>query len=140
MPYILEPEIAGGWGEGTVADTSCHPPKVSKLTYEFEGWQGDDLLAAFPCFIVSRRLAGLIENATLIGYTLAPVAITKSELFMDLHPDRELPAFKWLQMDGSAGADDFFIDTRRRPVVSEAAFNIITQTNINHCEINKYRL
>ena len=56
MYYFIEPEVAGGWGGNTIADTSVHPPKISKLHYQFDGWLGDDLLESFPCFIVSESL------------------------------------------------------------------------------------
>ncbi len=137
MAYMLDPEVAGGWGAGTVADTSCHPPKVNKLTYEFEGWSGDDLLTTFPCFIVTQRLADLIENASLSGYILVPVDITKSEIFTELYSKTELPSFKWFQVHGIAGNHDFAINNDHQLVVSEAAFSVISRTSIKQCEITK---
>ena len=68
MPYILEPEVAGGWGEGTIANTSPHPPVVETLEYMFDGWGGDDLLATFPCFIVSEALATAIGFLALAAF------------------------------------------------------------------------
>ena len=38
--YQLEPEVAGGWGEDTVADTTMQPPRVLQLDYCFDGWLG----------------------------------------------------------------------------------------------------
>ncbi|MEM6568382.1 MAG: hypothetical protein AAF957_08220 [Planctomycetota bacterium] len=42
--HTLEPEVAGDLGPRTVADTSTHPPAVSRLHYEFAGWLADSLL------------------------------------------------------------------------------------------------
>lgn len=135
MPYVLKPEVAGGWGNGTIADTSCHPPKVSLLVYEFESWSEDDLLTTFPCFIVSSRLAAQIEAASLTGFVLAPVAVTKSDLFEELHPDLELPAFMWLKVVGELEKADFAINQKHRLTVSDKAFEIIRKTNISGCEV-----
>ena len=33
--FVLEPEIAGGWGERTIADTSVFPPAVTVLALPF---------------------------------------------------------------------------------------------------------
>ena len=64
--FILEPEIAGGWGERTVADTGIFPPTVTALHYRFDGWRGDELLESFPCFIVTDRFAVLAEHTAAI--------------------------------------------------------------------------
>jgi len=135
MPYILEPEVAGGWGKGTIADTSCHPPVVSKLTYQFDGWSGDDLLTTFPCFIVSSTLAKLLAASRLSGFELASVEATKSDLFSELYPERELPNFEWLKITGSIGTADFALNQSHRLVVSNAAFAVISQTNLSQCEV-----
>lgn len=137
MAYILKPEVAGGWGSGTVADTTFHPPRVSRLIYEFEGWSGDDLLTTFPCFIVSNDLAEIIERESLSGYTLVSVEVVKSETFIELQPDCELPEFKWLQIHGKLGIDDFSISENNRLVVSEAAFSAISRSKIDQCEVIK---
>ncbi|WP_231570837.1 hypothetical protein [Vibrio jasicida] len=55
--YLIEPEVPGGFGKNTLGRFDVHPPIVEKLHLEFDGWQGDDLLEAFPCFLVSEHLA-----------------------------------------------------------------------------------
>ena len=68
MRFVIEPEVAGGFGRATVLDTRTHPPQVSRLEYEFDGWLGDDLLTTFPCYIVSRRLQDALEMTDLTGF------------------------------------------------------------------------
>lgn len=68
--YQLEPEVAGGWGEDTVADTTMQPPRVLQLDYCFDGWLGDDLLESFPVWIVTEKLAFLLQGSSLTGFTL----------------------------------------------------------------------
>jgi hypothetical protein len=55
MEYFqIAPEVAGGWGRNTVMDRSIHPPHVTKLHFEFDGWLGDVLLESFPCYIITK--------------------------------------------------------------------------------------
>lgn len=57
--YVVEPEVAGGFGINTVfTRTEGKPMVVHKLHYEFDGWLGDSLLETTPCYIV-RSLAFL---------------------------------------------------------------------------------
>jgi hypothetical protein len=74
--YTLEPEVAGGLGDGTVIDTTVHPPHVERLHYEFEDWLGDDLVESFPCFLVSKPLAARLTAAGLGTFQLKDVAVT----------------------------------------------------------------
>lgn len=46
--HIIEPEVAGGLGEGTIMSRNTHPPIVTRLHYKFDGG-----LAMF-CWKVSR--------------------------------------------------------------------------------------
>ncbi len=54
--FVLEPEVAGQLGEQTVMDRSTHPPTIEKLHFVFDGWLGDDIVATFPSFWVSKNL------------------------------------------------------------------------------------
>jgi hypothetical protein len=46
--YAIEPEVAGELGEGTVMDTSVHPPRVSAVEYVITDWLGDDIIESYP--------------------------------------------------------------------------------------------
>ncbi|WP_316674842.1 hypothetical protein [uncultured Tolumonas sp.] len=137
MYYQLEPEVAGGWGDGTEADTTCHPPKVKKLVYEFDGWLGDSIVTSFPCYLVTEELAQSVKNAKLSGYELASCKITKSEIFNELYPNRKLPMFLWFKVVGKAGVDDFGIGANLRLVVSDAALTVLKEHSINGSEIEE---
>ena len=139
MPYYyLEPEVAGSWGGNTEVDTSVHPPAVSKLHYEFEGWLGDDLLTSFPSYIVSEKLKDKLSTASITGYKFDSVEITKSEQFDQVSSEQTLPNFYWLRVTGEAGIDDFGITDDYRLVVSEAVLHILQTCNVEHCEIEIY--
>ena len=89
--YQLEPEVAGGWGRNTVADTSLHPPVVNQLHYEFSGWLGDCIVESFPCFIATAEVAQQILAAGLTGCEITDVEVSVSGQFEGMNPGRKLP-------------------------------------------------
>jgi hypothetical protein len=131
--YAVEPEVAGGWGENTVFTTV--PGKgvvVQRLHYKFDGWLGDELLESAPCFIVSERMAQEIERAGLTGVRFDDVQVTVSEEFMQLEPERELPKFLWLKVEGFPGREDFGIASGLKLVVSERALGLLRRVGFSH--------
>lgn len=109
MYKLIEPEVAGGLGEQIQMDNSFFPPLIKNLHYEFKGWLGDDILESFPCYIVTERLRDGIELVKLTGVSFDKVFISKSETFLELYPDRELPNFFWAKINRESNKDDFFI-------------------------------
>lgn len=137
MYYRIEPEVAGGWGEETEADTTCHPPKITSLVFEFESWLGDSIVTSFPCYLVTEDLAQSLNRANLDGYELANCTIIKSDTFNELYPNKKLPDFVWLQVVGKAGVGDFGIDKDLKLVVSSAAHSVLQEHFLNDCEIEE---
>ncbi|MEE4079515.1 hypothetical protein [Pseudomonas viridiflava] len=138
MYYYIEPEVAGGLGDNSIIDTSCHPPKITLLEYKFEGWLGDDLLESFPCFIITKRLADAISKIPLSGFGLLPVKISKSENFIENHSQVKLPEFQWLKIYGSAGIDDFGLTQNYDLVISKPVLEILRGFNIKLAELHTY--
>jgi hypothetical protein len=137
MHYKLEPEVAGHLGSGTVMDASTHPPIVHALHYEFDGWLGDELLTAFPCFIVTENLRQLIESANPSGCRFDRVRVSRSEEFEELYPDQQLPAFSWLIVDGTARRDDFGTSpTGGALIVSERMLQVMKRARLQDCRIS----
>jgi hypothetical protein len=139
MTYtVVQPEVAGGWGPRTVVDRSVHPPLVSRLHYEFDGWLGDEILESFPCFIVSAALAADLRRHHLTGHSLGSVEISTSSQFEELHPNTTLPPFEWLRVNGHAGKDDFGLDTVSRLIVSPQALSLLVQHELRHAILSPY--
>ncbi|HBC3381919.1 TPA: hypothetical protein KDY48_000002 [Vibrio parahaemolyticus] len=138
MYFYIEPEVSGGLGRRSLLDTSTHPPKVFKLHYQFDGWLGDDLLATFPCYIVTESLAKEIGSANLTGYKLSDVEISTSEQFGELYPGIQLPKFYWLKVVGSVEKDDFWIAEDYRLVVSEKALKTLKKGRIDEADIEEF--
>lgn len=138
MYFYIEPEVSGGFGSNAIVDASVHPPSVSKLHYQFDGWLGDDLLETFPCYIVSESLAYEIESVKLSGYILDNVEISKSEQFEELYPGKDLVKFYWLKITGVAGKDDFGIAEDYRLTVSKKALDVLKKGKIEEADIEEF--
>jgi hypothetical protein len=138
MYFYIEPEVSGGLGGNTVADTTVHPPVVSKLNYLFDGWLGDDLLELFPCYVVSERLKSEIMNSELLGFEIDGLEVTKSDQFDELYPGKELPEFYWLKITGQAGKDDFGIASDHRLVVSDKALDALRRCSLEQADLEEF--
>jgi hypothetical protein len=137
--FQLKPEVAGGFGQDTVIDRSGRFPEVKRLHYVFEDWFGDDMVASFPCLIITDRLKDLLRKADLTGYKLDHVTVSKSDLYQDIHPNgAPLPRFHWFKVIGRAGIDDFGLAPNHRLVVSERALRILQSGQLSDCLIEAY--
>jgi len=136
--FLLEPEVAGGFGESTIIDHSVKPYKVIKLHYEFAGWLGDDLLTSFPCIIGTAELVKCLNTYIFSGYFVDNVEISTSYEFRQFHPDLILPEFRWIKVNGIAGKDDFGLSDRGRLVVSERVLDVLKQFKISNCDIEEF--
>jgi hypothetical protein len=137
--YVLDPEVAGGWGPNTkFTRVPGKPLVIHTMDYEFDDWLGDELLQTDPVFIVTQRLADRLQARGLNGYFLKPVEVSKSEEFLDNCGNKELPEFAWLDIVGKAGGDDFGIHTDGRLVVSKTALDVIKTTQLDHCEVEEF--
>lgn len=136
--HTLEPEVAGDLGPRTVADTSTHPPAVSRLHYEFAGWLADSLLESFPCYVITADLGERARRAGLTGFTLDAVEISTTPEFEELDPAVELPPFLWLKVDGTAGTDDFAMSEDHCLVVSDRALRLLQEAQLEHCDVESW--
>lgn len=135
---LLEPEVAGSLGARTVMDTAPHPPEVERLHYEMQGWLGEDLLESFPVYIVTRTMGDRLEAAELEGFTLREVEVTRSPLFEELYPGRELPPFWWLDVTGAGGETDLGVEPSARLVVSDRALSVLRSGSIENCLVTPW--
>lgn len=138
MFRYIEPEVSGELGKDTIRDNSVHPPIISRLHYQFDGWLGNDLLESFPCFIVTDRLKLLIEKNGLDGITFDVLKVSKSSTFQQLYPNKQLPTFHWIKVIGHAGVNDFGIAKDLRLVISEKALDILNSLKIDRAILEDY--
>jgi hypothetical protein len=137
MIYVkISPEVAGSFGENTEMDTSVHPPAVSHIHHQFQGWLGDDVLEVFPCFLVTARLAKALATSQLTGIALAEAEVSASDEFEELQPETELPELQWLQITASSPDEaDFRLAPDHRLEVSERALALLQRFEIDHATV-----
>ena len=136
--FLLEPEVAGGFGPATTGNLRVRPPQLEKFNYEFDVWLGDPLLEAVRNFIVTDRLKERWIEAHATGVAFGDVEVTKSGEFLDLYGDRPLPSFSWLQITGRAGKDDFGLSPSGDLIVSERIINLLKEFGLKYCDVSEY--
>lgn len=137
--YQIEPEVAGGWGESTEADTSIHPPAVHLLHYEFQGWLGDELLESFPCFLVSKRVGQALQESGLLGFSLGEVKVSVSSQFLEALGELVLPEFHRLNITGRAGQSDFGMSESHQLIVSQRALAVLRRFPLANAEASEWK-
>jgi hypothetical protein len=135
--FVLVPE-AGGWDGVSVADWNANPPKIYELRYEFDYWSDDALLGWTLALIVTSDLKAAIQSARLTGMSFDKVEVWKSEQFKELNPEKRLPAFAWMKVDGKAGENDLGATPDWDLVVSERALKLLQSFGIPHAKITGY--
>jgi hypothetical protein len=137
--YSISPEVAGDFGEDSILDRTKHPPVVSRLHYEFAGWDGDDIVATFPVTIVTDALANAISEHGLTGVEFDDVIVTKDPQFETFLPTEAaaLPKWQWLRPVGRPHAADFWQKENGELVVSDKALRLLRQFHLNHAEIEE---
>jgi hypothetical protein len=79
-----------------------------------------------------------IKRAHLNGVWFDEVEVTTSDQFKEFCPNRQLPKFVWLRMEGTAGQDDFGTAPDGRLVVSEQALTLLREHGISHAVVTDF--
>ncbi|MET4084211.1 hypothetical protein ABIB40_004185 [Pedobacter sp. UYP30] len=136
--YELYPEVAGTIIDDCIVDVTTRPIKISSMCYEFDGWLGDDLITEAAHFIVTDKLADALIKSQLNGFQLDTATVSKSEHFEEIYPDRSLPVFKWLKVNGIPMKDDFWFSIENMMLnVSVDAYNVLKNFQISNCDVEE---
>jgi hypothetical protein len=140
IEYTLRAEVAGGLGPQSELDSSTNPPVVSRLHIDFVSWLGDDIVASFPCSIVTEALAQAIVEEGLTGAEFDDVTITKNPHFERFFADTAalLPQWKWLRPTGQPHDSDFWQDDQGILIVSDRALKVLRRFSLENSRIGKY--
>lgn len=142
MHYLVEPEVAGEMGEGTIQDRSTHPPRVDHLVYEVKGWLGDDIMTTFPCFVVTSRLGAKLRHSRLGVFEFRDVQVTMSpegEETLSIMGFGSFPECERLHITGAPGQDDFGVTSFAGDlVVSERGLDVLRQARLERAHVEEY--
>jgi hypothetical protein len=131
-------EVAGGLAEGTEMDTSVHPPQVFRLHHRFDGWLGDEIIECFPCYLVTERVAKMLDGSGLSGFELDDVETSKSPEFDEMYPGRQLPRFRWLKITTTEPNEtDFRLTQDARLELSDAALALLRHARLDQANIER---
>jgi hypothetical protein len=133
--YSFEPEVACQLGDKSILNSSVHPPIVTKLHCVFDGWLGDDIIEVFPCYVITEKFKEGIIKYKLSGCSFEDVIVSKSDVFKELYPNRNLPNFFRLIVTGKKDVDDFVISNDNILLVSENAYSSLKRFNLENCDI-----
>ena len=81
--------------------------------------------------VLKTGLSGIVFEDNII--------ITKSDEYMSLHFDKELPQFYWGKIIGEVNRDDFALTKDYRLLVSEKAFKVINKFCIENALIEDFQ-
>lgn len=123
---IVQPAVAGQLGPATIQDLTVHPPDIKFLDVVLDGWDGDELIEVFPCFVASDRLIRMMKVEGFTGFETQRMTVSVSSTFEELYADTVLPVFLRLVFTGAAGVDDLGLSDDARLVLSDRALNSIS--------------
>ena len=135
--WYVEPEEPGELGPATDIDMSTHPPLVSRLEYLMNVPPNDEILASFPCYVVSARVRARLTALGATGCTFRSVTVTPGPGFERLWPSVRLPQYWWMDILGSAGVDDLGIAPDLRLVASDRVRTAI-EPWMGHAELTNF--
>jgi hypothetical protein len=136
--YVLKPEAAGDFGPNTIyIDMRARPILVKKFHYEFSCWQGDPIVEAVSCFIVTEAARDKITEIGATGASFGPVEVSTTYPFDIVCKGIELPTFYWLQITGKYGQDDFGFVVARGAylVISDQVLGAFLELGMSHGQL-----
>jgi hypothetical protein len=144
--FLLEPEVAGHLGDNAVVDERTKPPIAKHFHFEFDGWNGDDLITAAGLYLGTKRLADFLraQQPPLSGIEFGQVELSKSPEYYWMQSremagaPKELPEFVWLKITGVAGVDDFGTPKEYGITVSERVLKLLEAVCMKVCVIKDF--
>ena len=125
MHYLIEPEVAGGFGEGAVVDWTSRPPRPLRADYKIIDWLGDCIVTSTPFFLAVRDTARKFQLLPASGLEVSEATVSEAPEFREINPDGVLPDLVWLRIGLNPGVDDFGLTRQGHLVVSGRVLQIL---------------
>lgn len=137
--YNIKPQVVGHLGDGCEVEHAEGRITVRRLHYVFDIWPDDELIATVPCYLVTPKLADLLESAKMSGYGRQRATLTASDFVQEVYPLRTPPVYQWLTINGVPGHDDFGLSEQVNLVISERARSVLeTSGACEHASISAW--
>ena len=125
---MVDPE-GSGRPIGQAGEPSC----------TFDTWLGDDLVSAHPLLLVTTRLKdALLQLNRPTGFSFALARTTRSPFFERHDPDRALPTFWSVRVDGQPGVDDLGLGQGGSVVASDRVVEVMGRFSLRHATLSQY--
>src|SRR5690606_11191327 len=112
--------------------------KVERLHVVFDVWSDDDLLRTSPCYFITERLSEALGSNSFSGIKVGTEVETEASLtYQGLYPDKILPRYFLLRIDGTAFKDDFGLDKLNKLIISDRAKQFLAGFNLSDSEIEE---
>jgi hypothetical protein len=137
--YKVRPEVPAAIGKNSVIERQPGVPmKIRKLHLVFEGWLGGDIMETSPVLYVTERLKNELSESTFSGITEFSLIedVTKSDNFLELYPDKDLPKLFSIKITGAPYKDDFSID-KGYLIISKRVKQFLIGFNLSDSEIEE---
>lgn len=132
--YLLSPEAAASSENTSVIDTAARPPIVHQLHCLIgDDWQGDELLACYPTFVITARLAEVLLRAGLGSFEIREARISFTAEVVRQLDGRMPPIFRQLEVTGIAGRADLGLTPEGELVVSRRAADLLRIGELRNC-------
>lgn len=133
--YCIEPDAPGRVEEGR--NIYENHSKLDSVIFIFDYWP-DDIVESTPVFLASERLSKRISDAGTTGFLLKMCKCIKGDQFHISCPERgDIPPYRWLDVTGKAGVDDFGLENLNL-VVSQRALDILKNFDISLADITPF--
>jgi len=129
--YVVEPEASGSPGADRVAS--------GEPVCTFDTWLGDDMVRAHPLLLVTTGLKdALLAMRKPTGFSLVRAQASPSPFFERHAPDRRLPPFWSVLVDGRPGLDDLGLGRDGSIVASARVVSALGRFSMKHATLSQY--
>lgn len=129
MGYFVVDAEASGRPAGEKGEKSC----------TFDTWLGDDVVRAHPLLLVTTGLKeALLGLSQATGFSLIEAKATRSAFFERHDPDRQLPTFWSVEVEGRPGVDDLGLRKDGSVIASARVVEVMGRFSLKHATLSQY--
>jgi hypothetical protein len=123
-------------------ETSGRPVRAAsggRDAFAFDVWLGDDLVRAYPAVLVTSGLRGALQALPRpTGFHLSRARVRSSRFYRLHNPDRRLPAFWVVEIQGRPGLDDVGLTEAGALVVSRRIMDVLLASRVSQAVFAQY--